>query len=346
MSFYSQQSTSHQGNNPSEFSGGYSPYDQQHQQQQQQQQHGVYNPTQQQQSQQQQAQPVPQQQQQQQQQGQHPTLWNPASVLTAAATGKGFSDDDKMDMVASAFKYSLDKSTANLIPGLSRLMTSLRIYFAVDNRYVLKKMQRLSFPFVFKQWRRLKLEPSYNPAGGVPSDAPPQAPLPSSSNLPEYALPIHDENAPDLYLPFMTLVTYVLLCAIVYGSSNEFTPAVIPDVTTKCLLTQLLEVLAIRLGFYLMQAPVAFLDLCAFTGYKYLGLCINMLLGMIIGFKGFYAALAYTALCTAFFLMKTLSNAIPKETAQGGPKREFVVLGCAASQFVTMWFLSQTKFLQ
>merc|ERR1712174_173256 len=148
------------------------------------------------------------------------------------------------------------------------------------------------------------------------------------------------------YLPLMSLITYVLLCALVYGANGQFTPEVIPDVSTKCLLTQLLEVIAIRFGFYLMQVSVAILDLFALTGYKYLGLSVNMLIGMGLGHKVYYGVLVYFACATAFFLLKNMSNAVPKNTAETGPKREFVVVGCAASQIVTMWFLSQTKYLQ
>ena len=41
------------------------------------------------------------------------------------------------------------------IPGLNRVMTALRGYFAVDNDYVQKKMVRVLFPFLNKEgWRR------------------------------------------------------------------------------------------------------------------------------------------------------------------------------------------------
>jgi len=255
-----------------------------------------------------------------------PSVWNPAATyLTAAASGKGLSYDMKMDMVASALKYSLDQGTAHVIPGLGKLMSSLRVYFAVDNRYVLKKMQRLSFPFFFKHWKRMELE--------------------STEGAPRYALPVHDENAFDLYLPFMSLVTYTLLAAICHGTRGEFTPEVLPDVTAKCVLTQILEVLTVKFGFYTMQVPFPLLDLFALTGYKYLGLSIGIIVGMCTHTAGFYVALAYTAASTSYFVLKNLANAVPKVTANTGPKRDLVILASAASQLATMWFLSQTKFL-
>lgn len=166
-----------------------------------------------------------------------------------------------------------------------------------------------------------------------------------------YALPNSDENAPDLYLPLMSLITYCLLCSLLYGTAGEFNPEVIPDVTTKCVMTQILEVLVIRFGFYMMQTPVKLLDLFAFTGYKYLGLTINIFFGMGLGHirgygtSGFYVTFLWTASAMAFFMLKTMANNIPIETASEGPKREVMVLAFAVSQAASMWFVSQTKYL-
>lgn len=148
----------------------------------------------------------------------------------------------------------------------------------------------------------------------------------------------------------MSLITYSLLAALCYGTAGKFNPEVIADVTTKCFLTQILEVAVIRFGFYTMQVSVAFLDLICYTGYKYLGLTINMVFGMLMGYldygtSGFYVTFLWTASAIFFFMLKTMTYSIPEQTAQDGPKRSFMVLGFAASQVATMWFVSQTKFL-
>jgi protein transport protein YIF1 len=165
-----------------------------------------------------------------------------------------------------------------------------------------------------------------------------------------YALPNVDENAPDLYIPSMSLITYCLMCAFCYGAAGDFSPEVLPDIISKCFITQIAEVLLIRLGFYLMQASVPLLDLFAYTGYKYLGLSINMSLGMIAGTlgygtKGFYLAFLWTASAAAYFMLKTMAHNIPTVVSNTGPKREFMVIGFAVSQAASMWFVSQTKFL-
>eukprot|EP00985_Skeletonema_marinoi_P019067 scaffold10821_cov73-Skeletonema_marinoi.AAC.1 len=195
-------------------------------------------------------------------------------------------------------------------------------------------MLRVLFPFAFRNsWARQEV--------GADADG-----------KISYALPQHDDNAPDLYIPTMSLLTYVLLCALCYGTAGKFDPDVLPDVTTKCLGFQVLEVIAIRIGFYLMEAQVPILDLFCYTGYKYLGLVINMCSGITVGHllgyghRAYYFTYLWTATAVSYFILKVMANCIPRITSAVGPKRQFMVLGFAASQFATCWFVSQTKFLE
>lgn len=259
------------------------------------------------------------------------------TMAANAAVSGGIGDMNSqvmMNVAESMGKEFLQKGWAKAVPGLERSMLGLRPYFAVDNSYVKRKMTKVLFPFLFRDWaRQEKLEPT--PDGLV-----------------TYALPLHDENAPDLYIPSMSLLTYVLLCGLCYGSAGKFDPEVLPDVTSKCIVTQVLEVVAIRIGFYLMEAPVALLDLFSYTGYKYLGLSVNMLCGLVVGHflgyghRAYYFTYLWTATAVSYFILKVMANCIPRRTSAVGPKRQFMVLGFAASQFATCWFVSQTNFLQ
>ena len=164
-------------------------------------------------------------------------------------------------------------------------------------------------------------------------------------------MPKHDECAPDLYLPSMAAITYVLLSALLYGTAGQFSPEVIGGILTSCVVAQVLEVVCIRVGLYLLQVNVvSALDVFAYTGYKYVGLCLNMLVGLAVGHfgmgsQGYYGAFLYTASCMTYFMLKTMANNIPAQTAAQGPNREVMVVAFAASQFATMWFVSQTKLL-
>ena len=101
----------------------------------------------------------------------------------------------------------------------------------------------------------------------------------------------------------------------------------------------------------MMETNVSFLDLWCYTGYKYLGLCINIsigLLGRMFALGGatvYYVCFLWTASAAAFLMLKVMSHTVPLQTAAAGPKREVMVLAFAVAQPVFMWFVSQTKFL-
>jgi hypothetical protein len=92
---------------------------------------------------------------------QQPSFWNPATAATMAAMAgsmaqNGMSNPDAMlHLASSAGQNFFKSSSARMIPGFESFMISLRGYFAVDNNYVLRKMQRICFPFLAKSWKRL-----------------------------------------------------------------------------------------------------------------------------------------------------------------------------------------------
>mmetsp|Transcript_12401 Transcript_12401/g.18544 ORF Transcript_12401/g.18544 Transcript_12401/m.18544 type:complete len:261 (+) Transcript_12401:996-1778(+) len=254
-----------------------------------------------------------------------------ASAAASAALQGGSNPNAMLDVAGKIGHTFLDEGTARMIPGLEQFMSQLRVYFQVDNTYVKSKMLRVLFSFFFKNWSRV-----HNDLNAVE----------------KYALPREDVNALDLYIPSMSLITYVLLCGLCYGTSGEFNPEVLPQVTTRCMVIQFLEVLLFRIGFYMMQAPVSFMDLFAVTGYKYLGLTMNMLVGYSLslalvsgGHRGYYGTFLWTASASSYFMLKYMGLNIPDVTSASGPKKEFMVLAFAGSQFASMWFLGQTKFL-
>ena len=72
----------------------------------------------------------------------------------------------------------------------------------MTNSYVVKKLCIVVFPFTVKGedgWKR-QVNYDYN-AGGDPNATTPRS----------------DPQAPDLYIPFMSFVTYLILCGSVTG---------------------------------------------------------------------------------------------------------------------------------
>lgn len=112
------------------------------------------------------------------------------------------------------------------------------------------QLKTILFPFLKRNWMRLKDDNSGGDAGGN-----------GSGMGTGFVSPRGDENAPDLYIPSMGLCSYVLLSALVFGNSGSFSPDIIQDLLVSCTFTQFLEVSAIKVGYYFLQAPCSWLDM-------------------------------------------------------------------------------------
>lgn len=159
----------------------------------------------------------------------------------------------------------------------------------------------------------------------------------------KFALPKNDLNAPDLYIPTMAFVTYVLLYAFYRGlgtTTSTFSPEIIIQVIWKCLFLQCMEALALKLGSNVLSVPIAFLDTFSYSGYKYVALCINSLARLLHGTLNVIISL-YTAGMLAYFVLKTVAAAIPPPAgATSNPTRLAVLLGFAGIQFILVLFMS------
>eukprot|EP01137_Pigoraptor_chileana_P005402 Opistho-2@48420 len=128
----------------------------------------------------------------------------------------------------------------------------LKFYFNVSNSYVLSKLKLILMPLGHKNWARQ----IFNGQGGA-----------------EYAPPRDDINAPDLYIPVMAFATYVLVVGLSLGTSSTFSPEALGITASSALMWLCVEVLAMYLGFYLLNisADIHMFDLFAFCGYKFVG---------------------------------------------------------------------------
>ncbi|KAL4707354.1 hypothetical protein ACJJTC_005283 [Scirpophaga incertulas] len=159
----------------------------------------------------------------------------------------------------------------------------LRYYFAVDTRYVLKKLLLILFPFTHKEWM-------------VKYDE--QSPV----------QPRFDVNAPDLYIPAMGYVTYVLLTGFILGLQHRFSPEQISIQASSALAHIVFEVAVYLLTLLVAgvgRGPRA-LALLALAGYKYCTMIAALLAALLAGRAGYYAALAYCSVALSYFLVKSL----------------------------------------
>ena len=177
-------------------------------------------------------------------------------------------------------------------------LAQLRYYFDVNNAYVRHKLQVLALPFRHKEWER---KTSAAP-GGVYEPRPPS----------------EDPNAPDLYLPLMGYVTYILVAGFVSGADGRFTPEVLASTGSLGFGIVLFEVMAIWFCLYLLQASgtsIKLYDLASVSGYKFLAATLVVLVKTFLGTLAGYLAIIICGANIGLFMVKTLHQVRESPTA-------------------------------
>ncbi|KAG0256822.1 hypothetical protein BG011_004311 [Mortierella polycephala] len=208
---------------------------------------------------------------------------------------------------------------------------ALQPYFNVSNAYVVNKLKLLLFPWRHKIWTRV-LKRSETTAETI-----------------GYLSPRDDLNAPDLYIPVMAFVTYVLLIGISAGTSNKFSPEILGPTASSALAIILLEFTMIKLCIYLLNitSEVPILDLLAYSGYKFVGIIVSIIIQLSSAPRyAFWSTFLYTGAATGFFLLRSLKYVILPEVSSTGTvlppqrKRRIHFLIClSVLQFGFMWIL-------
>ncbi|GAA5973042.1 hypothetical protein JCM11641_000379 [Rhodosporidiobolus odoratus] len=184
----------------------------------------------------------------------------------------------------------LDKNVVRLLP-----LAHLKHSFNVSNSYVVRKLRLVIWPWRHKPWSRSVVR---NESTGVAEGWKP---------------PRDDVNCPDLYIPVMALVTYVLLAAVIAGTSGTFDPRILGQTASKAFGLLVLEFVCIKLGCYLLGIgdEGTMVDLLAYEGYKFVGVIVSLLAGLV-GFTGwsFWLVFLYTVLANFFFQLRSLRHLI------------------------------------
>lgn len=124
-------------------------------------------------------------------------------------------------------------------------------------------------------------------------------------------------------------------------NSKSFSPDVIIQAIWRCLILQLIETSIIKFGINMMSAHVLFLDIFAYTGYKYLTLCINYITKIIFYNSTIINIIisSCTSLMLSYFVLKTMAAVVPVGSTTG-PPRHLLLLGFAFMQFLVIITLS------
>lgn len=200
--------------------------------------------------------------------------------------------------------------------------TKLKYYFAVDTNYVGKKLALICFPFTHSDWS-------------------------IRFNHDEPVAPRDEINAPDLYIPVMALVTYLLTTGVVMGVQNRFTPEQLGIQASSALVWLVLELLVVMLSLYILNVntDLKYTDIMAYSGYKYIGMIAVLSAGLLFKSAGYYLLLLWFSFSTAYFLLKTLRiQILPHTESDGftrGSKRSlYLILSIALMQPILMWWLT------
>jgi hypothetical protein len=127
-----------------------------------------------------------------------------------------------------------------------------------------------------------------------------------------YLPPRDDLNSPDMYIPLMSLVTYILLQTLLAGLRGQFQPELLVGTATSAFLIVGFEIGCLKLGTYLLSISndSQLLDLIAYSGYKFVGAIVTMIVSEVVnrgkgtgGWIG-WTIFFYTFFANALFLVR------------------------------------------
>ncbi|GAB2211340.1 hypothetical protein Drorol1_Dr00024648 [Drosera rotundifolia] len=184
----------------------------------------------------------------------------------------------------------LGSSSEYVQSNINRYFADPQYYFQVNDDYVRNKLKVLLFPFLHRgHWTRIT-----EPVGGRLS----------------YKPPIYDINAPDLYIPFMSFFTYVVLSGLVLGLRGKFSPEAVNWVFMKGLVGWFFQVLLLKISLMsLSGGETALLDFVAYAGYAFTGISLAILGGIVWSYS-YYPLLAWTCICMGIFLVQTMRRVL------------------------------------
>jgi len=196
----------------------------------------------------------------------------------------------------------------------------LKYYFAVDTSYVSKKLGLIVFPFIHKDW---SIRYSHD----------------------EPVQPRFELNAADLYIPSMAFVTYILVVGYMLGVQERFSPEILATTASGALTALFLEIFVIYLTTTLMSitSTLAKWDFLAFSMYKYVGMIVCLVSGLLLSRTGYYVALLYSTLALALFLFRTLHLRVEPEVhgvENHGKRKIWLIMVMVAWQPLMMWWLT------
>ncbi|KAF9891341.1 hypothetical protein FE257_004196 [Aspergillus nanangensis] len=301
------------------------------------------------------------------QQSQNPNYGNPYQPAPAqggsgtyAPGFGGFINEPTAQMGFQVGKTAMAAGQEYMEQNLNRYVSipALKHYFNVSNSYVLNKVLLVLFPWRHKPWAR-------NQARLTTSSADPSGQITQQQYSSMFLPPRDDLNSPDMYIPVMALVTYILLSAVLAGVRGNFHPELLGSITTTAIAVILFEILCLRLATYILgiNNDSQLLDLAAYSGYKFVGIIATLVTSEVLtpgrgtgGWVG-WVVFIYTFSANAFFLLRSLKYVLlPDSTSDASVRTgtmgtvarssrarrtQFLFVYAYIVQFLFMWVLSR-----
>ena len=191
-------------------------------------------------------------------------------------------------------------------------------YWAVDTNYVLRKLFYLLFPIS---------------SGSEPN---------GFSTYPNSSGGDRSLDTPDLYIPSMSFVTYILMMGYVLGSQGRFSPDLLGITATSALVWLTIEISASLVATYLagMYTSGLWHRLCVLSGYKffYMVCCIGVF-GMV-GSYGYYISILATTLSNIIFSIHSLKSVFSDQNPLQSHNRVYLNFAIALVQPVMVYWLT------
>lgn len=148
--------------------------------------------------------------------------------------------------------------------------------------------------------------------------------------------PRYDINAPDMYIPAMSYITYVVLAGIALGKrrdgpqdgssvvlitlvsfcfagmQNRFSSEQLGIQASSALAYSIFEIVIYTLTLYIgnISTSLSTLDLLALSGYKYAAIVVTVAGTILLKRTGYYLALSYSSAMLALFLVSRRAGAV------------------------------------
>lgn len=150
----------------------------------------------------------------------------------------------------------------------------------------------------------------------------------------------------------MAYITYVVVAGIILGTQQRFSPEQLSTLASSALAWCIAELAVYSCTLYIMETKLSTLDLIAYSGYKFVGIIVSILMSLAAGRTGYYVCLVYMNIALCFFLVRNLRAHVMGENAQpnnyygtqmytsGRKGRIYFLLFASGIQPLLSWWLS------